>query len=110
MKDIEIVDTYDKRIFTNDKILRIHSESGTLQMFIHKLHMNYYFQMFLLRLHSFGYYTWKCVKGLKVVDFKHYRQISVFSATNSKLHSNYWYLDVKWKCISIYSEIKYIHW
>ena len=55
------------------------------------------------------YYTWKCVKVLKVVDFKHYRQISVFSAANSKLHSNYWYLDVKWNCILIYSKITYIN-
>ena len=50
MKDIKIVDTYDKIIFTNDKILRTHSELGTLQMFIHKLQINYYFQMLLLHM------------------------------------------------------------
>ena len=64
----------------------------------------------LIIIFSCYYYTWKCVKGLKVVDFKHYGQISVFSAANSKLHSNYWFFDVKWKCISIYSETKYMNW
>ena len=56
------------------------------------------------------YYTWKCVKCLKVVDFEYYKQLSVFSAANSKLHSNYWYLDVKWNCILIYSKIRYINY
>ena len=50
MKDIKIVDTYDKRIFTNDKILQTHSEWTTHQMFIHKLQINYYFQMLLLHM------------------------------------------------------------
>ncbi len=45
-----------------------------------------------------------------MVEFEYYRQISVFSAVNSKLHSNYWYLDVKWKCILIHSEIRCISW
>ena len=70
------------------------------------LHTNYR----LIIIFRCCYYRWKCVKSLKVVDFKNYRQMTVFSAANSKLHSNYWYLDVKWKCISIYSEIKYINW
>ena len=70
------------------------------------LHTNYR----LIIIFRCCYYRWKCVKSLKVVDFKNYRQMPVFSAANSKLHSNYWYLDVKWKCISIYSEIKYINW
>ena len=56
------------------------------------------------------YYIWKCVKCLQVVEFEYYTQKSVFSAVNSKLHSNYWYLDVKWKCILIPSEIRYISW
>ena len=53
------------------------------------------------------YYTWKCVNCVKVVDFEYHRQLSVFSAANSKLHSNYWYLGVKWNCILIYSKMIY---
>ena len=32
------------------------------------------------------YYTWKCVRFFKVIDFEYYRLISAFSAANSKLH------------------------
>ena len=55
------------------------------------------------------YYTWKYVNCLKVISFDYYRQLSVYSAVFSKLHTNYWYLDVKWKCTIIYSEIRYIN-
>ena len=44
------------------------------------------------------------------VDFKYHRQLSVFSAANSKLHSNYWYLVVKCNCTLIYSKIRCINW
>ena len=70
------------------------------------LHTNYR----LIIIFICYYYTWKCVKCLKVVDFENYRQLSVFPAANSKLHTNHWYLDVKWNCILIYSKIRYINW
>ena len=83
-----------------------HTKSLSLTLHCKCLHTNYRLTIVFICY----YYIWKCVKCLQVVEFEYYRQISVFSAVNSKLHSNYWYLDVKWKCILFHSEIRYISW